>query len=121
MLAVSNGVLVLKHFDAVPFGLEALVLSHSIGHQASQPALAPAPPAASVVPILGVVTVALGDFLVGGLVEFDQKELLVLLRQRKAKNLHHICSHKYKLVFDYESQGAAADGGTSDQASKVLD
>ena len=67
----SDGALVLKHFDADPFGLEASVLSRSIGQQASQPAPDPAPPAASVVPILGTAPVASGDFLAGGIVAFD--------------------------------------------------
>ena len=54
----SNGALVLKHFDADPFGLEASVLGQSIGQQTSQPASVPASSAASVVPIPGAAPVA---------------------------------------------------------------
>ena len=115
----SDGALVLKHFDVDPFGLEASVLGQSIGQQAAQSAPAPAPPAASVAPILGMAPEALGDFLPGGLMAFDQKELIILLTQKRAKKLHRICSHKRKLAHDRESQGAEANGGAGNQASKA--
>ena len=44
---------------------------------------------------------------------------MILLRQRKAKNLRRIRLRKRKLARDRESQGAAVDGGAGDQAGKA--
>ena len=105
----SDGALVLKHFDADPFGLQASVLGQAIPRPAATPAPAPSP-----APKPRPIGISSGDKLAGGLVAVEQDRFAAYARFRAAKNKRRKASRKRR----FEEAQALADGAGEQAGAK---